>query len=410
MQTIPLERLSVPRRLDIGLVRFKSDRADVRVNVTQTIQARLDAVDHRPAGFDYMRISLAAAVLAFHSIGVSYGYAVQEKVMTGPWRSLWVLILPLFFSLSGFLVAGSLERSKTLVTFFGLRALRIVPALSGEVLLSALILGPIFTSVTLSAYFGDPLFYKYFLNILGEPQFRLPGVFLNNPHAGVINNQLWTIPYELICYAVLGVLAVIGAFKHRWWFLIAIIAVYPYLAYLAMTSPRDMTHAVSGKLLVLCFLWGVALYRFRDKVVWSFWLFALAAATAFALNLYPNGDRFSHLPMAYCTVYLGLLNPKRLKILFAGDFSYGLYLYGGPVQQAVAAFGSPVHEWWINLLISVPITSALAIASWYLIEKPTLAWRSHLKRLETWYIPRRAAWIGRFKTGNTAALDSPRDP
>ncbi|MGY0575795.1 hypothetical protein ACTGJ9_036125 [Bradyrhizobium sp. RDM12] len=42
--------------------------------------------------------------------------------------------------MSGFLVAGSLDRSNTLIMFLGLRAFRIVPALAVEVFLSALIL------------------------------------------------------------------------------------------------------------------------------------------------------------------------------------------------------------------------------------------------------------------------------
>lgn len=77
----------------------------------------------------------------------------------------------MFFALSGFLVIGSLERSKTLVTFLGLRAFRIVPTLKVDVVLAALIIGPIVTTLDFKEYFTEIGFRSYFLNILGDIQF-----------------------------------------------------------------------------------------------------------------------------------------------------------------------------------------------------------------------------------------------
>jgi peptidoglycan/LPS O-acetylase OafA/YrhL len=58
-----------------------------------------------------------------------------------------------------------------------------------------------------------------------------------------------------------------------------------------------------------------------------------------------------------CTVYLGLLNPPKLGLLF-GDHSYGLYLYGFPIQQAVASAGNRTHNWYINFGIALPLASS----------------------------------------------------
>jgi peptidoglycan/LPS O-acetylase OafA/YrhL len=65
-----------------------------------------------------------------------------------------------------------------------------------------------------------------------------------------------------------------------------------------------------------------------------------------ALLLVPNGDYLIAFPVAYMTIYLGLLNPGRQKLLLSGDYSYGIFLYGYPIQQAVAAFGPVMHEWY----------------------------------------------------------------
>src|ERR1700761_7226647 len=131
-------------------------------------------------------------------------------------------LLPMFFALSGFLVAGGHERSNTLITFFGLRIFRIMPALTVEVLLSALILGPLLTTVTRTDYFVNPEFWSYFLNVIGGIHYYLSGVFLANP-VTVVNGQLWTVRWELVCYIVLAVLAIAGIFQRRHWLVLSLV-------------------------------------------------------------------------------------------------------------------------------------------------------------------------------------------
>ena len=60
------------------------------------------------------------------------------------------------------------------------------------------------------------------------------------------------------------------------------------------------------------------------------------------------------------------------KLLQSGDYSYGIYLYGWPVQQSLhTAFPQASAE----TLIVPAIAGALAFAaaSWFLVEKPFLA-------------------------------------
>ena len=51
------------------------------------------------------------------------------------------------------------------------------------------------------------MFWGYFLNILGDIHFKLPGVFVNNT-TDVVNSNLWTLPWELQCYIVMSVMIV----------------------------------------------------------------------------------------------------------------------------------------------------------------------------------------------------------
>jgi peptidoglycan/LPS O-acetylase OafA/YrhL len=66
-----------------------------------------------------------------------------------------------------------------------------------------------------------------------------------------------------------------------------------------------------------------------------------------------------------------------------GDFSYGLYIYAFPVEQILALYG--VYRWGLAayVLLSLAIALVVAMASWFLVEKPFL----RLKRLQLGELP-----------------------
>ncbi len=181
-------------------------------------------------GFDSLRFSLSIMIFVVHVGAIMSGTeAINEDtrrqsaalasgisglswndIFFAYWGALRPLrftlsgaFVPMFFALSGFLVTGSAFRLSNLRSFLLFRVIRIVPALSGEVLLSAFILGPLLTIIPLSEYFRDPQFYRYFGNIAGFITYELPGLFVNNPLPKVINGNLWTLPGEFYCYFLL---------------------------------------------------------------------------------------------------------------------------------------------------------------------------------------------------------------
>ena len=248
-----------------------------------TIADRMRTTNNRATGFDYLRLVLSSGVILWHTVMTSYGPAAQ--LLLPSWvRALEFAILLMFFMLSGFLVAGSLERCQTLWQFAGLRILRIVPALSMEVFLSALLLGPLFTTIALRDYFSDPMFSSYFLNIVGDIHFYLPGMFPDNPTPAMVNMQLWTIPYELYCYIGLILVAALGLVKRRQWLLIA--ASVLQVAFIVRgwnSSYAPQQIALSGNLLVLMFFWGVIFYEYRERIPYSRFLGISALVLMLAL-------------------------------------------------------------------------------------------------------------------------------
>ena len=379
---------------------------------SSTIGQKIVARKGHATGFDLLRIVLAIAVLCWHSISFSYGRGPDIAIWTGPFRAFPALILPMFFALSGFLVAGSLFRCRSLAEFFALRVLRIVPALFVEVCLSALLLGPLVTDLPWSRYFSGKDFYWYWFNIVGYIHYYLPGVFEANPISRLVNVSLWTVPFELDCYILLGLLAVMAVVKKPvklFLIFVAASATFPWIEHhrhhgWIWTWP-------SGLLLVLSFLAGLLLYVLRDHIPLHRRLFVLSIVISILAMCRPDTSYLAPLPVAYITVYIGLLNAPRVPILMSGDYSYGVYLYACPMQQTFAwAFPSD-RVWWLNILFALPASLVWAAISWHLIEKPVLNRKRALTSLIGQGVATAAERVGalahRSERGKGAA---PREP
>jgi peptidoglycan/LPS O-acetylase OafA/YrhL len=154
-------------------------------------------------------------------------------------------------------------------------------------------------------------------------------------------------------------------------------------AWQAYTLGQVGQHGASGPMLVLSFLAGLLFFLYRDRIIYSWTLFLLSVAACVAIQLLvPHGVYLIAIPASYVTVYLGLLTPKKLPFVFDGDYSYGLYLYGYPIQQMVASQGEWARHWYVNLAISLPVALLVAYLSWTYIEKPALALRRFFPAIE----------------------------
>jgi len=364
-----------------------------------TLGDKWDIAHGRPPGFDILRVTLALSVILWHSVAVCYGMEAESWFYNGPLKPLIWFIVPSFFALSGFLVAGSLERNN-LPAFLTLRVIRIFPALTVEVVISALLIGPLFTLLPPRAYFSDPLLHQYFLNVFGYIHYYLPGLFTTLPTPGLVNGQLWTVPHELECYLALALFALVGATRRPRLFLALLGAAFLLLLLRDFLSEKPASTAQPpGRMLVICFLFGVALYMGRSWIRLSM-SGAIVSAVAYALLLYAStrvGEDLASMFVAYITVYLGLaLIVPNLPVLALADYSYGIYLYGYPVQQVVAELLPQQRIWYVNFLLSVALTIPIAAASWHFVERPVMQRKKPILRTvaacESWI----RHWFGEF--------------
>ena len=253
--------------------------------------------------------------------------------------------------------------------------MRIFPALVMEVFLSALILGPLLTTFRWREYFSSYSFFSYFLNVLGDIHYTLPGVFDNNPTPDYVNGQLWTIPVELDCYGILTVTALLGVAKRNNWLFI-ITSVLAIVFSLPQLGFNDFhAYGPKGFLLILSFLFGVSLYLMRRHVALSQSLFLVSLSTYWVFTMNQNFVYLSALPLAYVTIFLGLQNPPKTFFIRGADYSYGVYLYGFPLQQTICYLFPSFRIWYVNALSGVALALLSAYLSWTFVESRVLRHR-----------------------------------
>lgn len=324
--------------------------------------------------FLLLRLVAAALVIYGHAPAISGGGPVDLFIWLGWDIYSGLLGVATFFFVSGYLVTGSWLRRRNLVAFGWARLLRIVPALLLCLVVCAFAIGALVTTHAASDYYADPETLRYVTQnakLRYGMAWTLPGVFTDNPMP-TVNGSLWTLPIELRLYVWVAVIGALGIAQRRWLFNIVAIGLLAVgsvdIAHIPLLRAAPETDRLAGLFLLgaLCQVnrdrirvhGGIAVaiaalaWLVRDTPLYP-WLFALAlGATVFWL--------------AYRTRWTGY---NRF-----GDYSYGLYLWGFPVQQLV-------HSAWPSLgalgnaAVSLPLALACGVLSWHAIEQPALRLR-----------------------------------
>lgn len=336
-----------------------------------------DLVAGRANNFNLLRFVAASMVLFFHCFALT-GHNISELPVrtTIGFVDLGLLGVTIFFAISGFLIAQSVTRSRSIFRFVKARALRILPALALSTLFCVVVIGPLATTLSQAAYWTDTGTWRYLFHTIAlDPQVSLPGVFQHNPYPPPVNGSLWTIPVEVWCYAVLGAITLIGLCSSRWKFNVVAIAVLIGFANYETLFREQIPSggAWSTPYLVGVFFFGAWCFLHRVFLPASIWAAGAVALLAIALL----DSALSRYALFGAVTYLTLTiayNPRLLVgwFLKLGDYSYGIYVFAFPVQQfLVWRFG--ITDPLTLLELAFPLTLALAIISWHIVERPALA-------------------------------------
>lgn len=322
--------------------------------------------------YDFVRFCAASFVLFSHHFDLA---GRPEPQVPGLGEDLGELGVEIFFCLSGFLIFRSLQRNPDWAHFLAARILRIFPNL--VFVLAAT------SAVTLVWYGNYAHIWEHAAYVVGNllmfvkgVTFTIPGIF---PDAlrDAINEPLWTLPYELWCYALLFPLFVAGRGKP---FVIIGAALLVSVAWTATSTGGELE---VGRFNAADFF-RLASYFFSGAALAVFWpsLKKHALAIGFAglvsifavRNLAPVDTILVSFALA-CAV-IGLGNSRAMGWFSkGGDASYGMYVFAWPAQQFAHLL---IGSFWLSLVAAFLITTAIGYGTWHGFEKRAMAHRGQI--------------------------------
>ncbi len=347
-----------------------------------------------------MRLVFASIVLLSHSTELRYGNRDQEP-LTQIFHTISCgeLGVDCFFILSGFLITASWTRDPNVLSFLTKRVFRIYPGYGVAFLISVYIVGAIGAD--------NPSRFWHYLHPLSllrqaallQPPSTAPA-FTDWPYP-LVNGALWTIQYEFACYLLVLLLGASGLLgRQRMLVLLWAAALLGFAAFRIsrMHDPRTGAIDDGGHILPMIrflpmFLSGASLYQ-SDLYQYAppRWLVAFAAITLLVgLSDKVTAEIAVASAGAYLLVWFGHLRLNLYALRRLPDVSYGVYLYGWPLQKLVIA-SKLIQSPALVFVVCWGLALLAGFASWHLVEAPAL-------RISQWLRARPAlSWRSRVFT------------
>jgi len=317
--------------------------------------------------FDLLRHFAALLVLFSHQFAL---HGSAEPVYPF-WDTYGFVAVAIFFSISGYFMPVSFERSGNFIEFSKRRLRRLLPAMVVCSFLMTYGLGAVYISGLKWDYVTSKFAWVTFLQYSTFLGPAIPGVFANYIYPNAINGSLWTLPIECVCYIIIGVAL---SFSRSWKVILALfIGSVLGTASLVHTGTGFSFYGVPLNYLCMfgiCFSGGALLSV--TKATWypSKWL--LLAFGVAGMFLMPGKLEYSVLGTLGITFTVAVIGESFSEKLINGkfDISYGLYIYGFPIQQIV--INEVTHRFWLGMAISALLAVVAGYLSYRFVEKPFL--------------------------------------
>ena len=340
-----------------------------------TVDFLSDHLSSRKNNYTVIRLLFAIVVMFGH------GYALtnykHHRVIDPVSKALmlpksWVgdSVVCGFFFISGILIVQSYRNRENINAFLMARVLRIYPGVIVCVLLTSFVIGPFLTKTSVGTYFTSEQLYCHCIRncFLYKVDFSLPSLFQNLPNQAP-NGSLWTLPLELRCYGYVALFGLLGLLRKAWRTNLALafmvlvgvwrLDLVPLVGEVSMFGRPALFFAAGAFCCVNA--------RFIPLTAWLM----VPLLVIYVISFHTSSLR----PLAPVVLTYGILFAAyRLPFIDMdrfGDFSYGVYIYAFPVQQALNELIQKIGP-RTSFAIAFPITFGLAVLSWYYVEKPAL--------------------------------------
>ena len=342
-----------------------------------------DYSQSRDNNFNLIRFIAASLVIFSHAYPISLGKDTFDPLYHLIGVTFGGIAVDIFFLVSGFLVSQSFCTRHNLLAFLYARFLRIFPALFVAVVFCALIIGTLFTSLTVPAYLLNWQPYKFILKntaLLVNIQYTLPGVFTNNPASEAVNGSIWTLPYEVRMYLLLTLIGFLGFLKKRLFFNLFILGCLLLYTQSILVKEIDVSNYDHARRLSAFFFAGTFSYINRHFIPLHKYIaigFLLLPLVFFKTQIFLF---LFYLALVYCTFWFAFVPAGFIRRFNEiGDYSYGLYIYAFPIQQSLVNLFSGMKQPTLLFISAFFLTLSLACISWHWIEKPALKLKSKIE-------------------------------
>ncbi|WP_365936223.1 acyltransferase family protein [uncultured Traorella sp.] len=234
--------------------------------------------------------------------------------------------------------------------------------------MTVFLLGPFFTNMSIIDYITDLATYKYLLNAILIPIHSLPGVFENNIYGNVINGALWTLPIEFICYIALMICYKLKLLNKNILYTFPISLIFFYLFY--YSNIQLFSSLSIYTLPIFIYYMGMLYYVFKDKIILNNGLAAFLVVIWFGLVYFGFAEIAMFIIFPYIISVI-VFNKKQCnrKLSELGNFSYGIYLCGFPIQQImVYLFGGKMNV-YINMIVSIVLAIIVGYFIYFISEQ-----------------------------------------
>jgi peptidoglycan/LPS O-acetylase OafA/YrhL len=322
--------------------------------------------------FNFLRLAFASLVLVSHAPELVDGNRDREILsrLFGT-LSFGELAVDGFFLLSGYLIVQSWQNGPDMWQFLRKRFLRIVPGFLAASAICVFVVAPMAGAsfdVILTRLGGIGL-GALFLQVP-----IVPDVFVGSAYPG-LNNSMWTISKEFCCYLVVAALGALGAVRIRSMWLACTIILFSL--FIAQRFGLGAGGSDQGLRLMCMFFVGGSHYLYRAYIPQRRGLALLCVVVLLiGMRSWKLAEPAVALAGGYLIFYTAFM-PSVVLTRFQEfpDVSYGVYLYGWPVQKLLLWYGATVSPWTLLVLSSV-LCVGLGTASWFAIEKPALRFKN----------------------------------
>ncbi|MCC9196013.1 acyltransferase [Arthrobacter sp. zg-Y820] len=323
--------------------------------------------DPKNNSLNAIRLILACLVVVSHSWVI--GGHGDEPSLGGRTLGAWSVLG--FFGISGYLITRSRFNGQPASRFFRARFLRIFPGFLVALIMVAFVFAPLSVALGSAGSFVPAEALTYILRnfLLYPPFISQAGIGSTLAEGEIWNGALWSLFWEGCCYLGIGIVG-IAATRARRNVLTAAVFLAATGASLAahagLVPPSELTMAPP---LIAAFTGGALLYLNAKRITV---VPALAVSLALLLASILTGTAavLAPLPFALVVFVVGAVLPLR-KIGAKQDLSYGVYIYGVPVQNLLEVW-LPALSLPACLLLAFAGILPLALASYICVEAPAM--------------------------------------